>query len=206
MKILNLYCGIGGNRKLWGNDHEITAIELNPDIAKVYQGFYPNNTVIVGGAHEYLLEHYKEFDFIWSSPPCPTHSEMRRCAVYRGQNKAKYPDMNLYQEIFLLQYFSVCPWVVENVKPYYTPLIDAQLINNHLFWSNFLILPFEGKPKRNINGMSSTSTHYGVNLQGVKMGTRKDQILRNMVDPKLGKHILDCAMGAEIKTEELSLF
>jgi len=29
MKILNLYAGIGGNRKLWGNDHEITSDGVN---------------------------------------------------------------------------------------------------------------------------------------------------------------------------------
>ena len=28
LKILNLYAGIGGNRKLWGNEHDITAVEL----------------------------------------------------------------------------------------------------------------------------------------------------------------------------------
>lgn len=32
MKILNLYCGIGGNRKSWGKDHDITAVEINPEI------------------------------------------------------------------------------------------------------------------------------------------------------------------------------
>ena len=32
MKILNLYCGIGGNRRLWGNDHEVTAVENNEKI------------------------------------------------------------------------------------------------------------------------------------------------------------------------------
>jgi len=37
MKIYNGYAGIGGNRKLWGPEHEITAVELNPDIAKIYQ-------------------------------------------------------------------------------------------------------------------------------------------------------------------------
>ena len=26
MKILNLYAGVGGNRKLWSSEHEITAI------------------------------------------------------------------------------------------------------------------------------------------------------------------------------------
>ena len=29
MKVLNLYCGIGGNRKLW-EDVEVTAVELDP--------------------------------------------------------------------------------------------------------------------------------------------------------------------------------
>jgi len=73
MKILNLYCGIGGNRKLWGDEHEITAVEHDPNIAKIYQDFFPNDKMIVGDAHQYLLDHYKEFDFIWSSPPCPSH-------------------------------------------------------------------------------------------------------------------------------------
>ena len=36
MKILNLYCGIGGNRKLWSGDHEITAVEIDENIAPDY--------------------------------------------------------------------------------------------------------------------------------------------------------------------------
>lgn len=35
MKILNLYAGIGGNRKLWGDDHEITAVEIESKIASI---------------------------------------------------------------------------------------------------------------------------------------------------------------------------
>lgn len=69
MKILNLYAGIGGNRKLWGDEHEITAVEYDPKIAEIYQKFFPNDKVIVTDAHQYLLEHFQEFDFIWSSPP-----------------------------------------------------------------------------------------------------------------------------------------
>ncbi|GAF94116.1 unnamed protein product, partial [marine sediment metagenome] len=91
MKILNLYAGIGGNRKLWtpnGDEHEITAVEHDPKIAEIYQDFFPNDKVVVGDAHQYLLEHYKEFDFIWSSPPCPTHSDIRRCGVHAGQYEA----------------------------------------------------------------------------------------------------------------------
>ena len=81
MKILNLYAGIGGNRKLWGDEHDITAIEWDRDIAKIYQDFFPNDTMIVIDAHQYLLEHYFEFDFIWASPPCPTHSRLRLLSV-----------------------------------------------------------------------------------------------------------------------------
>ena len=58
MKILNLYAGIGGNRKLWGDEHNITAVEINPNIAKIYQDLYPYDTVIVGDAHEYLRQHF----------------------------------------------------------------------------------------------------------------------------------------------------
>ncbi len=99
MKILNLYAGIGGNRKLWGDGHEITAVENNAKIAAVYQDFFPNDKVIVGDAHEYLLEHYEEFDFIWSSPPCPTHSRIN--FSNGGRWKVKYPDMKLYGDNFV---------------------------------------------------------------------------------------------------------
>ena len=77
LKVLNLYAGIGGNRKLW-KDVDVTAVENNPEIAEVYKQFYPNDKVIIADAHQYLLEHFKEFNFIWSSPPCPTHSKLRK--------------------------------------------------------------------------------------------------------------------------------
>src|SRR5207245_1157675 len=76
IRVLNLYAGIGGNRKLWENV-EVTAVENDPEIAAVYQDLYPDDTVVVGDAHKYLLEHYKEFDFIWTSPPCQSHSDIR---------------------------------------------------------------------------------------------------------------------------------
>ena len=91
MKILNLYAGIGGNRKLWGNDHEITAVEYDNKIAAIYKDFFPNDNVIVGDAHQYLIDHYSEFDFIWSSPPCPTHSGCNYFLV--GAGTVRYPDM-----------------------------------------------------------------------------------------------------------------
>lgn len=131
MKILNLYSGIGGNRKLWGNNHEITAVELNEEIAKVYKDLFPGDEMIVDDAHEFLLKNYMKYDFIWSSPPCPTHSRMRYTCTKqeqktRGKLDVKYPDMTLYQEIILLDKYFEGKYVVENVVPYYEPLIPEK--------------------------------------------------------------------------------
>lgn len=63
IKVLNLYAGIGGNRKLW-EDVDVTAIENNESIAKIYQDFFPDDKVILDDAHKYLLENYDIFDFI----------------------------------------------------------------------------------------------------------------------------------------------
>jgi DNA (cytosine-5)-methyltransferase 1 len=69
-------------------------------------------------AHQYLLEHFKEFDFIWSSPPCPSHSRLNNVfTVGKGQakNPIRYPDMALYEEIILLKHYFKGKWCVENV-------------------------------------------------------------------------------------------
>jgi len=135
MKVLNTYPGVGGNRKDWENV-EVTAVENHPQIAEIYQELYPNDKVIVGDAHDYLLNHYKEFDFVWGSPPCPSHSKMMK---FTRHDVVKYPDMRLYQEILLLKHFFKGKWVIENVEPYYEPLIPAKKVGRHLFWSNFPI-------------------------------------------------------------------
>ncbi|MEK7112410.1 MAG: DNA cytosine methyltransferase, partial [Patescibacteria group bacterium] len=139
MKILNLYAGIGGNRKLWGDSHEITAVEYKPEIAKVYQDLFPKDTVIIGNAHQYLLEHYAEFDFIWSSPPCPSHSKMRKGFSVANGAKPIYPDMKLYEEILFLQGFFKGKFCVENVIAWYEPLITPTEMGRHYYWTNFYI-------------------------------------------------------------------
>ena len=58
-RILNLYAGIGGNRKLWNDENfEITAIEYDQATADVYKKYFPNDIVIVADAHDYLLKNY----------------------------------------------------------------------------------------------------------------------------------------------------
>ena len=104
IRVLNLYAGIGGNRKYW-EGCDVTAVEYDREIAKTYKRFCPKDHVAVCDAHEFLLRHYSEFDFIWSSPPCQSHSSFRQniCVRYRG-TEAVYPDMKLYQEILFLRY------------------------------------------------------------------------------------------------------
>lgn len=200
MKILNLYAGIGGNRKLWGEEHKVTAVEYNSEIAEVYKDLYPKDNVIVGDAHHYLLDHFKEFDFIWSSPPCPTHSDIRRCAVHAGQTKPAYPEMSLYQEIILLKHFipEGAKWVIENVRPYYDPLINpTQTLHRHYFWSNFTIVERRFVDDRVHNDITGASVVYGFDLEKYKVRDKR-KIIRNMVNPEVGKYVLEEAMKKEL--------
>jgi DNA (cytosine-5)-methyltransferase 1 len=209
MKILNLYAGIGGNRKLWGDKHDITAIEYDKPTADFYQKMFPKDQVIITDAHEYLLNNYKKFDFIWSSPPCPTHSDIRRCGVHAGQYEALYPDMTLYQEIILLQNFAPkeTRFVVENVVPYYDPLIPpTKKLHRHLYWSNFVIGDFVVSSDRKHSDITGSSLVYGFDLKNSNIKDKR-KALRNMVDPELGLYIFNCAQEVfENNSENLSMF
>ncbi len=200
MKILNLYAGIGGNRKLWSNEHEITAIEINPDVASVYSKYYPTDTIIIGDAHEYLLNNYQNFDFVWASPPCQTHSAMSR-VNHKRYNLRRYPDMKLWQEIIFLKEFFPGKWVVENVKPFYTELIPFKKIGRHCIWSNFPIGSFEKKNVKNFIDAKYDDLKkwlgYEDYTEKIYLNGNHDpvQVLRNCVHPDTGKYILDCALG-----------
>jgi DNA (cytosine-5)-methyltransferase 1 len=203
MKILNLYAGIGGNRKLWGDTHDITAVELNPQISKIYQDFFPKDKVIVADAHQYLLEHFKEFEFIWTSPPCPTHSVC--CHFLKGQGIIRYPDCKLWQEIILLQTFFNGKYCVENVKSYYPPLYPPQEIGRHYFWANFKISDIKvdyqigtmnrqaskEKQRKAIIREAQIPEFLALHdLKDFKLPNKR-QVLRNCVLPRIGLHILN---------------
>lgn len=200
MKVLNLYAGIGGNRKLW-EDVEVTAVEWDEQRAAVYANLFPNDTVIAGDAHQYLLDHYKEFDFIWSSPPCPTHGQMRyRTMVIPGRVNALYPDMRLWQEIIFLEKHAPGQYCVENVETYYEPLRLPQIRGRHYFWANFNIsLAATHKTDvANNTTIASLQNALGINLDAYKMPDKR-LVLRNCVHPMLGLHVLDCAKRASKK-------
>ena len=214
VRVLNLYACLGGNRLLWENC-EVTAVEWDEELAKLYQQRFPNDKVVVTDAHQYLLDHYKEFDFIWSSPPCPSHSRARywNSSNYDTTTEAIYPDMKLYQEILFLQhYYKTGKWVVENVIPYYEPLITAQKRGRHLYWANFKLPNDLGdrrfaisSAKQELKGLCQFHNYDFTKYKGTQP---VQKIARNLVDYEAGKTIFNIAMGIinKPKTSQECLF
>lgn len=204
MRVLNLYSGLGGNRKLWGNEHDITAIENCPDIAESYSRIFPNDTVIVADARPYLSDNYKQFDFIWSSPPCQSHGQYRKNVGVEAKGYAAvFPDLSLYEQIIFLKHHFKGSWVVENVIPYYEPIIKPTVkIQRHLFWSNFniSIVNFGAKGIRTKNKISDYDD-LGIDLQHTNIKNKR-QALRNCVDSDLGLHVFNSFLESRLFNEE----
>ena len=207
-KILNLYACLGGNRYKWdevakekGIEIEVRAVELDEELAKLYQERFPNDKVIVTDAHEYLLNHFKEFDFIWTSPPCPTHSRVRMSQKNRDTFIDKYPDMKLYEEIILLEHNFKGKYVVENVIPYYEPLILAKKRGRHLYWTNFNLPNNVGERKlpgtltNMIDEVGVLCEFHDYNFRKYKGNQPLNKIARNLVDYEVGRTILETALG-----------
>lgn len=208
MKVLNLYSGLGGNRKLW-EDVEVTAVERDEETARVYQDYFPNDTIVIGDAHQYLLDHYKEFDFIWSSPPCPTHSKLNFFLVPNGHRDLEYPDMGLYQEILLLKHWFKGLYVIENVESYYNPLLPpTKKIDRHYFWSNIKLGNFKPSKTTQIKASSDKELQelYGFDLNGYNLKDSRKAV-RNCVHPETGLYILERARGIVRKsnTKQMNL-
>lgn len=214
MKILNLYACLGGNRYKWNEvnpDIKVTAIELDPELCRLYSERFPNDDVIQTDAHDFLLKHFHEFDFIWSSPPCPTHSRARFWG--HGSTSPVYPDMKLYQEIIFLNNHFKGKFVVENVIPYYKPLINPIKIGRHLYWSNFYIP--KSLEHRNFIGLASSKNELDGLIEFHDFDFRKYngsqktyKIARNLVDYVIGREILKRAFDIKNsnKNTQISLF
>jgi DNA (cytosine-5)-methyltransferase 1 len=207
-KVLNLYAGLGGNRKLWENV-EVTAVEMDPKIAEAYQNNFPYDNIVIGDSCEYLLNEFFNFDYIWSSPPCQSHSKMD---LANSRNKPRFFDPQLYQQIIFLKHYFKGRFVVENVDPYYKPLIKPSLkIGRHLFWSNYEIRP--KAPPKKLKGFINKGTLKDAKILSEWLGVKYEkpiyyknnhcpvQVLRNCVHPETGLHVYN-----EHKREGLFVF
>nr|DAY07325.1 MAG TPA: Cytosine specific methyltransferase [Caudoviricetes sp.] len=197
MKILNLFAGLGGNRKFWddvarekGVSIEITAVEFDPEIAKAYAKRYPNDNVIVGDAWDYAAKNYLDFDFIWASPPCQTHSRLNIANNIRNDRTKRLPDFRLYELIVYLKYFCKKAFVVENVVPFYEPLIKPTAeIGRHYFWANFDLF-FLSNDKFRIIEKVKIGDFKDLDLSEFNIANKR-QAIRNEVDYEIGKKIFE---------------
>lgn len=196
MNVLNLYSCLGGNRLKW-TDCSVTAVENDPYLAEMYQERFPEDRVIVADAHQYLLDHYKEFDFIWSSPPCPTHSKSR--FARRETTTPEYPDMKLYQEIIFLDNWFDGKYCVENVIPYYEPLIPGKKRGRHLYWTNFNLPSDLNERKASImegkDEVNRWCEFHEYDFFKYKGSQRIDKIASNLVDYEAGLTVFNVARG-----------
>ena len=212
MKVLNLYACLGGNRYKWDEvaKIQVTAVELDPEAARLYKERFPNDTVIVADAHQYLLDHFKEFDFIWSSPPCPSHSRAR--FARRNTTTAIYPDLKLYEEILFLENYFEGKYCVENVIPYYEPLIYGKKIGRHLYWANFILPNDLNERKSSImeskDEVSKWCIFHDYDFRKYKGTQSVQKMARYLVDYEAGKTILETALGIIKKsnTNQTSIF
>ena len=103
LKAINLFAGIGGNRKLWDEVHpnlSVTAVEFDKNIAEAYRDRYPGDNVIVADAIAFLIDNYKDYDYIWLSPPCPTHCRPR----FAAHGKSNYGAVMPRYEVMAVHY------------------------------------------------------------------------------------------------------
>ena len=98
----------------------------------------------------------------------------------------------------------VCGELVENVIPYYQPLIPAYKRNRHLYWTNFKLPnvltqrknPEIGHAKKELDKWCEFHDYDFRKYKG-KQSVQK--IARNLVDYEAGKTILNTVMGIKQK-------
>lgn len=219
-KGLILFAGCGGFR--YGvrgfPGWEWTAVELDPNIAKIYADNFPVDNLIVGDAMEYLRDHAHEFDFIQASPPCQTHSRQRYGLGVCSQNpkqclRHEFCDPMLWQSIiFMATHPRLKPgvkWLIENVNPYYAHLVKfapqyRAKCGRHYVWTNADLWGYDPKmdfelPTFNVKNKNGRIANVSVknmmatgeiwfDIQKYR-GINKQQVLRNMFEPKLAAYI-----------------
>jgi DNA (cytosine-5)-methyltransferase 1 len=108
--------------------------------------------------------------------------------------------MILYEEILFLENFFFGKYCVENVIPYYNPLIPAKKRDRHLYWTNFNLpnkLSDRANPGLIEHGtIKDLEKYHEIDLSSYKGEQSKTKIGRNLVDYEAGKTILSIALNS----------
>jgi DNA (cytosine-5)-methyltransferase 1 len=121
-RALDLFCGAGGaTRGLQRAGFHVTGVDVFPQPSYVGDRFIEADAT----ALPLTLEELREFDFIWASPPCQRHTQLR------GLGKAKASDVDLIPVTRELLRLSGVPYVIENVVG--APLINPVTLCGSMF-------------------------------------------------------------------------
>ena len=105
--------------------------------------------------------------------------------------------MKLYEEIILLKYWFAGSYVIENTIPYYQPIYDGKIIAKHIWWSNFEIRDYKMTSRGHRGGtVESLQKIKQINISKYDLKNKR-QILRNCVEPNLGKFVFDCFLESK---------
>ena len=114
--------------------------------------------------------------------------------------------MKLYEEIILLETVSKGQtprfkgkYVVENVIPYYEPLIQAKKRGRHLYWTNFnlpnTLTDRSVQISAGLDEVKKLCNFHDYNFYQYKGKQPTKKIARNLVDYEAGRTILETAVG-----------
>jgi len=202
IKILDLFCGLGGVAKGFQKyldehniEYEYIAVDIDSLVLKAHKCNNPKSHVILRDAYSFTDDELKEFDFIWASPPCQSHSRANH--IWKRYN----PDMRLYDLIRQLNGVGK-PFVVENVIPYYKPPIKPSYrIDRHFLWTNIKLPLFIEKVKRpplHKMGIKELAKYHDVMIDCLPQEwdpRTKRQHLRNMVNWRLSYRLAKWIWG-----------
>jgi DNA (cytosine-5)-methyltransferase 1 len=146
-KILDLFCGAGGaGYGLYEAGFDVTGVDIKP------QKRYPRNEYmrfVQADAIEYALAHGWQYDAVWASPPCQSHSQIT-------PDKSKHVDLIPHTR-FALESLGL-PYIIENVygakKALRNPVMlcgadfGLKVYRHRLFESNVLLLVPSHVPHR----------------------------------------------------------
>ena len=103
--------------------------------------------------------------------------------------------MNLYQEIVFLKSWFKGKWCIENVIPYYEPLIKPGIeLGRHFFWCNFKV---NKKEFTNIDVSRSTQEELSEDLGMPIPRHNARKLLRNCLKPEIALHLLKSSMSED---------
>jgi DNA (cytosine-5)-methyltransferase 1 len=123
--------------------------------------------------------------------------------------------MKLYEEIIFLDNFFEGKYVVENVIPFYEPLIPSQKRGRHLYWTNFKLpqdvgerIEGKGLISTGINEVAQLSKFHDYDFRKYKGTQTVQKMARNLVDYEVGKSIFETALGImkKSKSTQINLF